>query len=148
MFFRALFAFLALPGVVAGVVPYLILRSNPATSAGYRAGWVLLAIGLLTLLACVREFYVAGKGTLAPWSPPKHLVTTGLYRYSRNPMYVGVLLLLGGWALATGVPALGWYAGIVALAFHFRIMWYEEPVLNRLFGDTWAAYRQRTRRWL
>lgn len=148
MFFRALIAFLALPGMVAGVFPYVIQRSYPPSDTGYPWGWGILAAGLVVLLACVREFYVAGKGTLAPWSPPKHLVTTGLYRYSRNSMYVGVLLILGGWALAAGSTALGWYAAGVAVAFHLRILWYEEPVLARLFGGDWTAYRKNTRRWL
>ncbi len=63
-------------------------------------GVPLLGLGTVLLLWCVRDFYVAGRGTLAPWDPPRHLVTVGLYRVSRNPMYLAVLLVLTGWAIA------------------------------------------------
>lgn len=148
LFLRALAAFLALPGIVAGLVPALIRHVESGRDQGYRAGWYLLTIGLLVLLACVREFYTAGKGTLAPWSPPRHLVTSGLYRYSRNPMYLGVLLILSGWAIGAASMGLAAYAGALGLAFQLRILYYEEPVLQRLFGEAWLAYRQTTRRWL
>src|SRR6186997_2068214 len=101
MLWRALFAFLALPGVVAIALPAWFAAS--ALRGGGRffvVGLLPLFAGLVLLLWCVRDFYVAGKGTLAPWSPPRHLVTIGLYRFSRNPMYVAVALMLAGWALA------------------------------------------------
>src|SRR5688572_27580962 len=98
LFVRAVVALIALPGVVAILVPGLLLR--PATTDVSVTGYVVLATGLLLLLWRVRDFYVAGRGTLAPWSPPEHLVKVGLYRRSRNPMYVAVLLMLIGWALA------------------------------------------------
>lgn len=97
---RAVVAFLALPGMVAFAVPLLVLR--PAiTAAGLApAGFAPVVLGCVILLWCVHDFYVAGRGTLAPWSPPSRLVIIGLYRFSRNPMYVGVLLILCGWAIA------------------------------------------------
>ena len=147
MFLRAVLAFLALPGVVAGLVPLLLLRWQPPASKGWPVGWGVGVLGLVILFACVRTFYVAGKGTLAPWSPPKHLVTSGLYRYSRNPMYIGVLLILAGWALVTGAAVLGYYALVVAVAFHLRVLLYEEPVLARLFGAAWKTYNSAVRRW-
>ena len=99
LFLKALLAFLALPGMVAFVVPLLLV-----TPAGRRhriepLGLAPLVLGVVVLGLTVREFYVTGRGTLAPWSPPRTLVTSGLYRYSRNPMYVGVLLILCGWAV-------------------------------------------------
>ncbi len=148
LFFRALLAFLVLPGLVAGLVPVLILSGQPGVGRGPCWAWVLLGAGLAVLLACVREFYVAGKGTLAPWQPPRRLVTTGLYRFSRNPMYVGVLLVVGGWALAAGSAVLGWYAAFLAAGFHLRVLFYEEPVLKKMFGPEWERYRAQTRRWL
>ena|SRR5437660_1466304 len=91
LFLRALFAFLALPTIVGGVVPWLILRNDHSRTAGTPLGWPLLFFGASILLWCVRDFYVIGKGTLAPWDPPKKLVTIGLYSFVRNPIYVGVV---------------------------------------------------------
>jgi protein-S-isoprenylcysteine O-methyltransferase Ste14 len=75
-------------------------RANRWT-VDHPAGFFVLIVGTLGLLWCVRDFYVRGKGTLAPWSPPQNLVVVGLYRYSRNPMYVCVVLVLLGWASST-----------------------------------------------
>ena len=145
MFWRALFAFVALPGLFAFVVPWLM---RPRASDVRPVGLAPLVVGIVLLLWCVRDFYVAGKGTLAPWSPPKNLVTVGLYRYSRNPMYVAVLMILVGWALAFGSSGLWIYAAAVAVAFHLRVVLYEEPWLARTHADAFAAYRARVRRWL
>src|SRR6516225_9700415 len=103
MFLRALLALLALPGVVAFVLPLLFAQAEPV-----RNPWGLLPLvaGAQGLLSCVWAFYTEGKGTLAPWAPPEHLVTTGLYRFTRNPMYLSVLLVLTGWALLFESPLL------------------------------------------
>ena len=92
MFLRALLAFLMVPVVVAGIVPFTLALYDPFKGTGSLAGGLLLAIGLAILLWCVRDFYVSGKGTLAPWDPPKHLVTVGLYRYVRNPNVCGCFI--------------------------------------------------------
>ncbi|MCI0366495.1 MAG: hypothetical protein L0219_21750, partial [Phycisphaerales bacterium] len=104
LFIRALVAFLILPGTFAGLIPAWIVSRDRWRGHGLAIGMVPLVIGAVILLGCVRDFYVAGKGTLAPWDPPKQLVITGLYRFVRNPMYVGVLLLLIGWTLLAGSP--------------------------------------------
>jgi protein-S-isoprenylcysteine O-methyltransferase Ste14 len=148
MFLRALFAFLALPGIVAFAVPIYWLVSTSRTEVLQPLGLLPLAIGIAGLLWCVRDFYVFGKGTLAPWSPPQQLVTAGLYRYSRNPMYVSVLLILLGWAVSFGVRGLYGYALVVAIAFHLRVVLGEEPWLARTHGATWEDYTRRVRRWL
>ncbi len=146
LFARALAAFVALPGIVAFAVPLLWLR--PRDRAFEPWGIVLIVLGGTILFACVREFYTSGRGTLAPWSPPRHLVTSGLYRYSRNPMYIGVVLLLVGWAVGFQSRPMGIYAGAMLFAFHLRVILYEEPWLARTFGQAWRAYADATPRWL
>ena len=149
MLWRALLAFLALPGIVAIAVPAWFAAASLRHGGTFHAvGLLPLAIGFALLLWCVRDFYVAGKGTLAPWSPPKYLVTTGLYRYSRNPMYVAVTTMLMGWALAFASPALAVYAAIVVVAFHLRVVFGEEPWLERTHGAAWDEYKSRVPRWL
>jgi protein-S-isoprenylcysteine O-methyltransferase Ste14 len=148
MFLRALLAFLALPTVVAGVVPFLIVGRNTHLAKGAPVGIVLVIVGLFLLLWCVRDFYVSGKGTLAPWDPPKHLVRVGLYRLVRNPMYVAVLTLVSGWALMFGSGAIAIYLLILAVGFHLRVLFYEEPWLERQFGQDWEAYSKSVSRWL
>jgi protein-S-isoprenylcysteine O-methyltransferase Ste14 len=141
----ALLAFIALPGTIAYIVPPLI-APTPAPPPNPLGALVLVA-GTSLLLWCVRDFYVAGRGTLAPWSPPRRLVTVGLYRWSRNPMYVAVALVLVGWAVWYRSRGLLIYAAGVCVAFHLRVLLYEEPTLTRMFGDEFIAYRRRVRRW-
>jgi protein-S-isoprenylcysteine O-methyltransferase Ste14 len=148
MFLRALLAFLACPGVVALVVPSLIALRGTASPVVHPAGFVLIGAGLVLLLWCVRDFYVAGKGTLAPWDPPRSLVVVGLYRWSRNPMYVAVTVILLGWAVAYASQALLIYALVVMTAFHLRVVFAEEPWLARTHGEAWERYRRDVRRWV
>lgn len=147
LFVRALLAFLALPGVVAYAAP-LAAAGWGGLALAHPLALLLAAAGSALLLWCVRDFYVAGRGTLAPWAPPRRLVVVGLYRFSRNPMYVAVSLVLLGWAAAFGSVALLAYAGAVMLAFHLRVVLGEEPWLARTHGDAWAQYAARVRRWL
>jgi protein-S-isoprenylcysteine O-methyltransferase Ste14 len=148
LFARAVFAFLALPGVVAFLVPLLFIAPGDRSWLSNRWGVVPLVVGTTLLLACVREFYVAGRGTLAPWSPPTALVVTGMYRRSRNPMYVGVVVILLGWAIGYRSWPLALYAVAVLVAFHLRVVFNEEPWAARTFGDDWVRYRSRVPRWL
>ncbi|MBW1784282.1 MAG: isoprenylcysteine carboxylmethyltransferase family protein [Deltaproteobacteria bacterium] len=147
MFFKVLTAFLVLPGIVAGLVPLVLFFADPWRKEFHFSGLWVLSAGLLILLLCVRDFCVSGKGTLAPWSPPKRLVTRGLYRCSRNPMYVGVLILVGGWFIFAASPLIGLYLMVLMVSFHLRVVFYEEPELSRLFGDAWASYASSVPRW-
>jgi hypothetical protein len=113
MLCRAILAFIALPGVVAFAIPVAIAGWMQSRALRSPLGLLVLVPGLLLLLWSVREFYVAGRGTLAPWTPPKYLVVTGPYRYCRNPMYVGVDLILLGWTvLYRSAPLLLYAAGV------------------------------------
>jgi protein-S-isoprenylcysteine O-methyltransferase Ste14 len=145
LFWKALLAFLVLPGTVAFLVPLTVVQ-RPSSSLD-PLGFVPLSLGIVLLLATVREFYVVGRGTLAPWSPPEQLVTTGLYRYSRNPMYVAVVLVLLGWAaLFRSFPLLV-YTLVVTIGFHLRLVFGEEPWLAETYGDRWTRYAARVPRW-
>src|SRR5262245_10266619 len=131
-FARALVAFLVLPGMVAFLAPPLIAQADPwrEPESTWLPGLAPLLLGLAILLWCVRDFYVLGKGTLAPWDPPKQLVVVGLYRFVRNPMYVGVLLLVIGWACLLRSPLVGVYSVAVFVLFYLRVLTYEEPALE------------------
>ena len=138
MFLRAVIAFLVMPGLVAVALPALLaMRKYRADGEFNAVGLLPLLGGLALLLWCVYEFYVFGKGTLAPWTPPRYLVTRGLYRFTRNPMYVAVLAMLLGWAICFWSPWLTLYTVVVALAFHLRVVLGEEPWLARTHGAAW-----------
>jgi protein-S-isoprenylcysteine O-methyltransferase Ste14 len=147
MFTRAVIAFLALPGTVAYLVPvaWVWFAGMPLH---WPVGLVLVGVGTVGLLWCVRDFYVSGKGTLAPWAPPQELVVVGLYQYSRNPMYVAVVLILLGWAVSFRSYGLLAYALVVMVAFHLRVVFGEEPWLARRHGAAWQQYMRHVRRWL
>ena len=147
LFWRALLSFLLLPGLVAFVVPAWIVWPLPGRMP-HPVGVPPFAAGTACLLWCVREFYVAGRGTLAPWDPPRHLVVSGPYRISRNPMYVAVTLILIGWAAAFQTRAHWYYALVVVAAFHARVVLAEEPWAARTFGVEWQRYKERVPRWL
>src|SRR5829696_6073793 len=144
--------FLAAPGVVAGLVPWLLtgwrVRDWPAYSTPLRlAGAVLVAAGVIVLVAAFVRFVGEGAGTPAPAAPTEHLVVGGLYRHVRNPMYVAVAATIIGQAALLGRPALLLYAlafmAIVAAFVHG----YEEPVLSERFGADYEAYRRNVRAW-
>lgn len=149
MFIRALTAFLILPGVVAGFLPAMLSHLDPWRGKGFIiTGGIVMGLGLFLLIWCVRDFYVAGKGTLAPWDPPKHLVIVGLYRFSRNPMYISVVTLICGWTLIAASPLLTAYMLLFAMIFHLRVIFYEEPCLQKLFGQQWTDYCAKVSRWI
>lgn len=111
---------------------------------------VLMFIGGAIMLRCVWDFAWTGRGTPAPFDPPRRLVVTGLYRYVRNPMYVGMGLFLAGEALL--LPEIRREMAIVIVlawvAVTLFIILYEEPTLRRLFGDDYVAYCRSVRRWI
>jgi protein-S-isoprenylcysteine O-methyltransferase Ste14 len=145
---RALISFLVLPGTFAGLIPAWIVSDDPWRGHGLSIGAVPFIAGAAVLLWCVRDFYVFGRGTLAPWDPPKHLVIVGLYRFTRNPMYFGILLLTAGWSLLAASPLLAGYIVLLVIAFHLRVVLYEEPRLRRQFGEEWVRYSATVPRWI
>lgn len=148
MLFRALLAFLVLPGVVAFIVPPVLALIDPWRTGVFLPGALVMLLGVVLLWWCVRDFYVSGKGTLAPWDPPSKLVVVGLYRHMRNPMYVAVITLIIGWCVLLTSPVLMLYALILAVAFHIRVVTNEEPWLESQFGSEWRQYRAEVGRWI
>lgn len=89
-----------------------------------------------------------GRGTLSPVDPPRELVIRGLYRYVRNPMYVGVSLIVLGEAALTRSRALLLYWAVFFAAVNVFVIGYEEPNLRRRFGESYERYTQRVGRWI
>lgn len=140
---------LVVPGTVAGAVPYLLSDGARLAPGPLRAiGLVLFALGFAIYAWCVWDFASFGGGTPAPIDAPRKLVVRGLYRYTRNPMYVGVLTIVVAWAVALRAVEIALYAAAVASLFHLFIRLYEEPHLEREFGDEYVRYKQRVGRWL
>jgi protein-S-isoprenylcysteine O-methyltransferase Ste14 len=137
------------PGTVAVFVPvYVVRHPTPDVSVRSVVGGVLLLLGASIYAWCLWDFAVTGRGTPAPIDAPKVLVVRGLYRYTRNPMYVGVLSVITGWPLLFGAPYLVMYGVCVAVLFHLFVLFYEEPQLKRVFGASYEHYCSEVSRWL
>lgn len=146
---RAIAAFLALPGVVAFLAPLALAWPLLRDGAPFRLlALVPLVGGIALLLWCTRLFLHVGEGTLAPWNPPRGLVTSGPYRHSRNPMYIAVALILVGWAFGFASTVLWVYALVVMVAFHLRVRLREERWLSETHYSEWPRYAASTPRWL
>jgi protein-S-isoprenylcysteine O-methyltransferase Ste14 len=141
---------LVVPGSVAVLVPAWIrsaTRIAPPGNGLRALALVPAAAGLAIYLWCALDFARAA-GTPAPIDPPKELVARGLYRWSRNPMYVGVLAFVVAQALYFGSPWLWLYALLLFLAFHSFVVHYEEPTLARSFGAAYERYTASVPRWI
>jgi protein-S-isoprenylcysteine O-methyltransferase Ste14 len=140
---------LVVPGTVTVYVPLLIAQNRPpAFGSLFVIALAVLAVGGAIYAWCVWDFATFGGGTPAPLDAPKNLVVRGLYRYTRNPMYVGVLLVILGWAVLFRATVLCLYALIVGTCFHLFIVLYEERHLQKEFGGEYDDYRGRVGRWL
>jgi protein-S-isoprenylcysteine O-methyltransferase Ste14 len=150
LFIKTLLFTLLIPGTVIVYLPYQLAFAENRASAplifAIPAFSAMLA-GVSIYLRCAWDFIVQGLGTPAPIAPPRHLVSIGLYRWTRNPMYNGVLLLLLGECLLSRNPELLLYTSGVGLVFHLSIIFHEEPFLHRQFGTDYAEYCRRVPRW-
>ena len=141
------------PGTVTIVVPYLLLHSRfdswRLDAAGFRFfGLIPILIGVVIYVWCACEFTFVGKGTPAPFDPPKELVVKGPYRCVRNPMYVFVALTLIGEAIFFGATILVLYAAIAVIICHLWLLLHEERSLKRRFGEPYQRYCDRVSRWI
>lgn len=158
MMLRHLLSVLLLPAVVVVGIPYVIVTRTSESGSwstwplpgiiGTIVGIASIAAGLALVGVTVWHFGTVGRGTLAPWDPPRRLVVTGVYRYVRNPMISGVFLVLLGEGLvlkSTGV--LLWAMGFFVInAIYIPLV--EEPGLERRFGAPYAEYRRHVPRWI
>lgn len=140
-------------GIVLIVLPQQILRYigiTPQETIGLLqiSGIAVGLVGGTVALWCVFAFAFIGRGTPAPFDPPRCLVIRGPYRYVRNPMYIGAGMFLSGIGLYFEAPEILLYTVILWLIVHLFIIFYEEPVLKRLFGAEYESYRNSVRRWL
>lgn len=140
---------LVLPATVLILIPlqiehHLVAR-HPAT---FFMGLLLMIAGLCVVVVTIRAFIRVGKGTLAPWSPTRRLVTGGLYGYVRNPMIEGVLLTLIGEVVAVESAHLLLWAVTFFVTCNVYFVLYEEPNLERRFGDEYLAYKRNVPRWI
>lgn len=150
---RNLFFTILQPGVVVGLMPYLILRYTgreivpAAWEANHFIGAGLIVVGSIIAGACILRFATEGKGTLSPIDPTKKLVIRGLSKYSRNPMYVGGMLIMIGETLFYWSLALAIYSAVVFIGFNLFIILHEEPRCRRDFREEYKEYCQRVGRW-
>ncbi|HEX9749849.1 MAG TPA: isoprenylcysteine carboxylmethyltransferase family protein [candidate division Zixibacteria bacterium] len=149
LYFKNLLFVLAVPGSVAVYVPLWITRGQSVQPGAWLAvACCLFAAGGSVLLWSVGAFAVFGRATPAPIDAPKRLVVRGLYRYARNPMYVGVLTIIAGWVVLYQTRSILIYWATVAVAFHLFVILYEEPHLRGAFGAEYTDYCKRVGRWL
>jgi protein-S-isoprenylcysteine O-methyltransferase Ste14 len=111
-------------------------------------GWFLAVPGAILGTTCVVLFLGRGRGTPAPFDPPKVFVATGPFRYCRNPMYVGGILTFFGCGLIVGSMSIILLGGVFWLLSHILTLLVEEPDLTRRFGDSYTEYTSKVNRWL
>jgi protein-S-isoprenylcysteine O-methyltransferase Ste14 len=141
------------PGSVTVLVPWLLLSWNPSVfgvelGAFRFLGLLPLAAGAVIYFKCALDFTFTGKGTPLPMDAPRVFVERGLYRYVRNPMYVGVLSVIAGESLFFESFALFVFACVVFLVFNSFVFFYEEPVLKKKFGEPYKRYLASVPRWI
>ncbi len=123
--------------------------ARPAVLGGAQiVGGAMALLGGLLALWCVLTFATAGRGTPAPFDPPRRLVVSGPYRRMRNPMYLGAVTALAGAAVFYASVALLAYAALFLVSAHLFVTRWEESTLARIFGAEYETYRAATGRWL
>lgn len=142
-----------IPGTVAGVIPHrLARRDSPELPIDRRvsrpAGWISLSAGLSLYFHTVWRFSDEGGGTPAPADEPDELVIGGMYAHVRNPMYIGVILIVLGQALLYRSTHVLWWAIGCWLGFHHRVADWEEPHLREKHGEAYERYCQEVSRWM
>jgi protein-S-isoprenylcysteine O-methyltransferase Ste14 len=153
LFSKNLIFTLLVPGAIAVYIPLYIALARGQLLA-FKPVWLPI-LALLSILAgsaiylwCLWDFAVLGRGTPAPIDSPKWLVVRGPYRYVRNPMYLGVLLVIAGWAVWFQSWPIVRHGAVVALLVHMFIVLVEEPSLHKRFGADYDRYCKAAGRWI
>lgn len=142
-------ASLLLPITILVVVPWLLDR-HPVLASGAQlvAGLVLIAAGLYIMARTILGFFRIGKGTLAPWDPPRKLVVVGMYAHVRNPMILGVLIIVVGESLALSSLPIFTFAVFAFVLNTAYFIFSEEPGLEERFGEEYREYKRNVSRWI
>lgn len=141
LFVKTLLFTALIPGMVTVYLPYLLISRSwdkiqtPHPLLAASVALIILA-GVAGYCRCAWEFAVRGLGTPAPIDAPKKLVVTGLYQWTRNPMFLSMQLILLAEALFFQRVELFIYAGCVVLALHLLVLLHEEPNLHARFGPS------------
>jgi protein-S-isoprenylcysteine O-methyltransferase Ste14 len=146
-----LFTLFGGPGLVLVIAPWWLTRLRvPAGEPAWQivVAATLMAAGVMPLLESIWRFVHVGRGTLMPAVPTEHLVVSGLYRFVRNPMYVGVLTALAGEALLFERWNMVIYWAVVAGTIHLFVLYYEEPTLSQRYGEEYEEFKRMVPRWL
>jgi protein-S-isoprenylcysteine O-methyltransferase Ste14 len=148
MFIKQLISFI-LPITVLIIIPLLIERNVSIKNlATLSAGFIIMCIGVFIMSMTISGFIRIGKGTLAPWSPTRKLVVTGMYAYVRNPMITGVLVVLIGESTAIMSLNIFIWAVVFFIVNNIYFLVYEEPDLAKKFGDEYLDYKRNVPRWI
>ena len=140
---------LILPVTVLIIVPFLIEKHIFVRSRfSLYLGLIPVLAGLTIMIITIFSFATVGKGTLAPWNPTRKLVIFGLYRYVRNPMILGVLIVLTGESLILLSLNILIWAIVFFIINTLDFMFSEEPGLEKRFGEEYLEYRKNVRRWI
>lgn len=160
LWLRLIIFTILVPGTVAGYIPYRLINEVGESWNRPSLKWiglVILIIGVIIYLICAISFVLKGLGTPMIWfakplkvlvgEEPKKLVASGIYKYSRNPMYVGVITTVFGEAFFYQRMILVHYFIFLCILFHLVVVMIEEPHLKRKFGKDYEEYRKKVRRW-
>jgi len=156
LFARSLFS-LILPVIFTVIVPsifilkfnnYLLAPNSVISGFMLAVGIFLILLGLGFVVYTNKSFLKVGKGTLAPWDPPKKLVVSDLYRYVRNPMISGLsTIILGESMIFTSIELFGFFIFVVIFN-HIYFVYSEEPGLTERFGNEYTEYKKNVPRWI
>jgi protein-S-isoprenylcysteine O-methyltransferase Ste14 len=143
---------LLIPGTVTILIPYVLVSGRLTRAFSHWSplqyfALLPIAMGAAVLVICIRDLAILGRGTLAHIDPPKRLVVRGLYHHVRNPMYLGALMLLLGEALVFRSLGILVWATLWFVAINCVVVFYEEPVLHRDFGEAYRRYCRTVSRW-